>query len=73
MIETTDAQAEKAAKIVLAAMSRLDAVMCTYGITTAIKIDCANAIARLAAALDTRPHVLFGDINTMDDDVEKER
>lgn len=67
MIETTNAQAEKAANIVLGAMRKMDECMRTYGVSMIVKIDCANAIARLAASLDTRPHVMFGDINTMDD------
>lgn len=51
MIETTNEQAKQAADIVLGAMRTMDICMRTYAMNTTLKIDCANAIARLAAIL----------------------
>lgn len=50
MIETTKT---RAGKIVLSAMEKMHDIMDTYGVTATIKIECAKAIARLAAALET--------------------
>lgn len=71
MIEIGKNEAAKVYDIVYRTMSLMSAEMRTYGRTIQQKVDCANAIAQLASALDTRPHVMFGDINTTDDGGEE--
>ena len=70
MIQVTDEQRKEVAKIVLNAMHEMERWM--LGKTAAEKCACANAIASLASSLDTRPNFIFGDINSMEEDVKQE-
>ena len=67
MIEITNKKATKGVEIVLSAMQKMHEIMHTDRINVDTKVECANAIARLATVLDTRPYLMFGDIDTMND------
>ena len=67
MIEIKNKEATNVVKIVLSAMQKMHEIMHADRINVDTKVECANAIARLSAVLDTRPYLIFGDIDTMND------
>lgn len=62
MIQIEHEKAEKAVDIVIEAMEEMKEIQGKNALAWEVKIECARAIAALAATIETRPRFVFGDI-----------